>query len=522
MKNKILLTFLLLSVLSGLANAQQLNFQGVARNGSGNALINQTIKIRLTIHDASATGVVQYSETRSVTTNAYGGFKVVIGSTGSLSTTGSMSSITWASGAKFLQVEIDPANETNFVDMGTTEMVTVPTSIYANSAGSAAPSGTAAGDLSGSYPSPVVSKLLGRTLSTTAPTSGQVLKYNGTAWVPAADDNSGTGWTLSGTNLYNSNPGFIGIGTTTPTAPLSFASSVGNKIVLWGDGSTNHYGLGVQSGQLQIYTNQSSDNIVFGYGRSTAFAERMRLNGNGYLGIGNNNPNAPLSFPAILGKKITLYPGATGDVGFGVAGNRLQIYSDNPNADVAIGYDAAGTFNERLAVKPNGAVAVMGNTGTQGQVLQSNGNNAAASWGSGTNSLYNNMYQFALTGDVAVNTQGYYELPGLDQTITLTQTSRVLFSMNIWGQNYGCFGCGDYNLAAFMSIGNDAVISGLDVRTTNNDFFSAASDLRMVTLGPGTWRFRLYIQHTAAVSAPITIKYGAAWGTRMTVIVVPQ
>ena len=91
-----------------------------------------------------------------------------------------------------------------------------------------------------------------------------------------------------------------------------------------------------------------------------------------------------LTFPPSLGKKITLYPGATGDVGFAVAGNRLQIYSDNPNADVAIGYDAAGTFNERFAFKPNGALAINGNAGTAGQILQSNGSGAAPTWITGT------------------------------------------------------------------------------------------------------------------------------------------
>ena len=44
--------------------------------------------------------------------------------------------------------------------------------------------------------------------------------------------------------------------------------------------------------------------------------------------IGNNNANAPLAFAAALGKKITLYPGVSGDVGFGVQGNLFQIYSD--------------------------------------------------------------------------------------------------------------------------------------------------------------------------------------------------
>ncbi|MEP7109485.1 MAG: hypothetical protein ABI760_15940 [Ferruginibacter sp.] len=239
----------------------------------------------------------------------------------------------------------------------------------------------------------------------------------------------------------------VGIGTTTPTGPLSFDNIPGNKIVFWGDGATAHYGLGIQSGLLQLYTDIPNSDIAFGSGRSELFSERMRLiNGGGdglmlngritlrngtspldpnygsgiwmyksdnsgllgfmgvqdnqnlgfyggpagwgftydainsRVGIGNNNPNAPLAFPPSLGKKITLYPGATGDVGFAVAGNRLQIYSDNPNADVAIGYDAAGTFNERFAVKPTGALALNGNVGQTGQELISSGPGLPAAW----------------------------------------------------------------------------------------------------------------------------------------------
>ncbi|MEO6541472.1 MAG: hypothetical protein ABIN74_10790, partial [Ferruginibacter sp.] len=101
---------------------------------------------------------------------------------------------------------------------------------------------------------------------------------------------------------------------------------------------------------------------------------------NSRVGIGNASPNAPLSFPAVLGKKITLYPGATGDVGMAVQGNLLQIYADNPGADIAFGYDQSGTFTERFRVKANGSLSINGSVGSAGQVLQSNGSASAPNW----------------------------------------------------------------------------------------------------------------------------------------------
>ena len=47
--------------------------------------------------------------------------------------------------------------------------------------------------MTGSYPNPVVNKIQNVAISNTAPANGQVLKFNGTQWVPATDDVGGGG-----------------------------------------------------------------------------------------------------------------------------------------------------------------------------------------------------------------------------------------------------------------------------------------------------------------------------------------
>jgi hypothetical protein len=85
--------------------------------------------------------------------------------------------------------------------------------------------------------------------------------------------------------------GNIGVqGNTLPVMPFSFSNAIGNKISLHGTSATGHYGLGVQSSLLQMYTSQALADIAFGYGSSTNFTENVRMKGDGKVGINTSTP----------------------------------------------------------------------------------------------------------------------------------------------------------------------------------------------------------------------------------------
>lgn len=133
-------------------------------------------------------------------------------------------------------------------------------------------------------------------------------------------------WTPNGPNI-NRTSGNVGIGQPSPGFPLNFSSTVGNKISLYGN-SGNHYGLGLQNNLVQIYAGDSSGDVGFGYGSSTAFTETMRIKGNGNLGIGTNSPASKLHISggsAIIDSDgstsvAVLRGGGTGKVDLAVAG----------------------------------------------------------------------------------------------------------------------------------------------------------------------------------------------------------
>ena len=84
---------------------EKMNYQAVARDATGSPLISQSI-----------TGL----------------FSTAIGS-GTI-TTGTWAAISWFTTAHYLQVELDPAGGSAWLDMGTSQLLSVPYSYYANTA----------------------------------------------------------------------------------------------------------------------------------------------------------------------------------------------------------------------------------------------------------------------------------------------------------------------------------------------------------------------------------------------------
>jgi uncharacterized protein (TIGR02145 family) len=100
-------------------------YQAIARDALGQPLASANINARFTIHDATPTGSAVWQEIQTVSTTALGLFTVQLGSQVPLT------AVNWATGSKFMQVEVDLGN--GFTDIGTQQMLSVPYALHAGS-----------------------------------------------------------------------------------------------------------------------------------------------------------------------------------------------------------------------------------------------------------------------------------------------------------------------------------------------------------------------------------------------------
>lgn len=109
-------------------------YQAVIRD-AGTILNNQSVGVQMTIQQGSIGGTEVYQETFAPTTNSYGLVNLEIG-TGT--TTDDFTSIDWAAGPYFIETAVDVAGGISYVVMGTSQLLSVPYALHANTADSIA------------------------------------------------------------------------------------------------------------------------------------------------------------------------------------------------------------------------------------------------------------------------------------------------------------------------------------------------------------------------------------------------
>lgn len=146
---------------------QRFSYQAVVRNASNALLSNQTIGMRISILQGSATGTAIYVETHTATTTVNGQVNLEIG--GGNVSSGTMAGINWSNGSYFVKTEADPAGGTNYSLVGTSRLQSVPYAQHAATAGNGVGNGTAA---------------------------NQMMYWNGSAWVTLNPGSNGQVLTL--------------------------------------------------------------------------------------------------------------------------------------------------------------------------------------------------------------------------------------------------------------------------------------------------------------------------------------
>ena len=130
MKSALRKTILLLGLISfyitGFAQSPLgFKYQAVVRDADGLPRTDELIAIDIQIHQSTETGTVVFTEPHAPLSDQYGLITLVIGSQNPVD----FKNIDWANGPYYLKVSVDG------IEMGTTELMSVPYSLYSQAAG---------------------------------------------------------------------------------------------------------------------------------------------------------------------------------------------------------------------------------------------------------------------------------------------------------------------------------------------------------------------------------------------------
>jgi hypothetical protein len=169
---------------------QSFKYQTILRNLSGQPLANRAVRFQIGIQ-SGMNGPLVYQEQHSDTTNAQGLAVLEVGRGTLINNSPAFSSIRWDSATHFLALSFDSTGTGNFLSIGSFELLSVPYALYAQSSGNSTPGPQGPQGIPGPQGPP------GNGLSNGTAT-GQVLYWNGSAWVTQNPGSNGSLFTICG------------------------------------------------------------------------------------------------------------------------------------------------------------------------------------------------------------------------------------------------------------------------------------------------------------------------------------
>ena len=134
---KKLYTILTAVIITASAFAQapeKMSYQAVVRDAANALVTSSGIGMQLSILQDSVNGTAVYVETQTPTTNINGLVSIEIGSGTVVS--GAFNTIDWSNGPYFIKTETDPTGGTTYTITGTSQLMSVPYAMHANTADS--------------------------------------------------------------------------------------------------------------------------------------------------------------------------------------------------------------------------------------------------------------------------------------------------------------------------------------------------------------------------------------------------
>jgi len=111
----------------------KMSYQAVIRNATNNLIVSSPVGMQISIIQGSPSGTSVYVESQTPTTNTNGLASIEIG--GGTVVSGSFSGIDWSNGPYFIKTETDPTGGTTYSITGTSQLLSTPYALYANSSG---------------------------------------------------------------------------------------------------------------------------------------------------------------------------------------------------------------------------------------------------------------------------------------------------------------------------------------------------------------------------------------------------